>query len=63
MVATTLLLVVSITDVEKEKEVSALQHSKYGFSKTIDVPYEEAVEKARAALAEDAQHCQSMKLS
>jgi uncharacterized protein (DUF302 family) len=26
------------------------QHSKYGFSKTVDVPYEEAVEKARAAL-------------
>jgi uncharacterized protein (DUF302 family) len=26
------------------------QHSKYGFSKTIDVPYAEAVEKARAAL-------------
>ncbi len=26
------------------------QHSKYGFSKTIDVPYREAVEKARAAL-------------
>jgi uncharacterized protein (DUF302 family) len=31
-----------------------LQHSKYGFSKTVDVPYEAAVEKARAALkAED----------
>jgi uncharacterized protein (DUF302 family) len=28
-------------------------HSKYGFSKTIDVPYEEAVEKARAALKEE----------
>lgn len=27
-----------------------LQHSKYGFSKTVDLPYEEAVEKARAAL-------------
>lgn len=27
-----------------------LQHSKYGFSKTVDVPYKEAVEKARAAL-------------
>lgn len=26
------------------------QHSKYGFSKTVDLPYEEAVEKARAAL-------------
>ena len=26
------------------------QHSKYGFNKTVDVPYEEAVEKARAAL-------------
>ena len=26
------------------------QHSKYGFSKTIDVPYEQAVERARAAL-------------
>ena len=29
------------------------QHSKYGFSKTIDVPYKEAVEKARAALKEE----------
>jgi len=27
-----------------------LQHSKYGFSKTVDVPYEDALEKARAAL-------------
>ena len=26
------------------------QHSKYGFSKTLDVPYTEAVEKTRAAL-------------
>jgi uncharacterized protein (DUF302 family) len=29
------------------------QHSKYGFSKTLDVPYEEAVEMARAALKEE----------
>ena len=29
------------------------QHSKYGFSKTLDVPYEEAVEKARGALKEE----------
>jgi uncharacterized protein (DUF302 family) len=29
------------------------QHSNYGFSKTIAVPYEEAVEKARAALTEE----------
>jgi len=29
------------------------QHSRYGFSKTLDVPYEEAVEKARAALKEE----------
>src|SRR6202162_5913838 len=29
------------------------QHSKYGFSKTVDVPYKEAVEKARAALKEE----------
>jgi uncharacterized protein (DUF302 family) len=27
------------------------QHSKYGFSRTVNVPYKEAVEKARAALA------------
>lgn len=27
-----------------------LQHSKYGFSKTIDLPYKEVVERARAAL-------------
>ena len=30
-----------------------LEHSKYGFSRTIDVPYEEAVEKVRAALKEE----------
>jgi len=30
-----------------------LQHSKYGFSKTVDLPYEDAVEKARAALKEE----------
>ena len=29
------------------------QHSKYGFSKTVDVPYEEAVAKTRAALKEE----------
>ena len=29
------------------------QHSKYGFSKTVDLPYEEAVEKVRAALKEE----------
>jgi uncharacterized protein (DUF302 family) len=29
------------------------QHSKYGFSKTVNIPYEEAVEKARAALKEE----------
>jgi len=27
-----------------------LQHSKFGFSKTIELPYQEAVEKARVAL-------------
>ena len=26
------------------------QHAKYGFSRTVDLPYQEAVEKARAAL-------------
>lgn len=30
-----------------------LQHSNYGFSKTLDLPYEAAVEKARAALKEE----------
>ena len=30
-----------------------LQHSKYGFSKTVDLPYKETVEKARAALKEE----------
>ena len=29
------------------------QHSKYGFSKTVNIPYGEAVEKARAALKEE----------
>lgn len=41
--------------VEKERKMSAqqIQHLEYGFSKTLDVPYEEAVEKARAALKEE----------
>ena len=30
-----------------------LQHSKYGFSKTVDLPFEAAVEKARIALKEE----------
>ena len=30
-----------------------LQHSKYGFSKTVNLPFGEAVEKARAALKEE----------
>jgi uncharacterized protein (DUF302 family) len=30
-----------------------LKHSKYGFRKTVDIPYEEAVEKTRAALQEE----------
>lgn len=30
-----------------------LQHSKFGFSKTIGLPYEEAVEKVRDALKEE----------
>ena len=30
-----------------------LQHSSYGFSKTVDIPYDEAVERARAALKEE----------
>ncbi len=29
------------------------QHSKYGFSKTVDLPYAEAVEKTRDALKEE----------
>ena len=29
------------------------QHSKYGFSKTVDLPYQEALEKTRAALKEE----------
>jgi len=30
-----------------------LQHAKYGFSRTLDVPYEEAVKKTTAALKEE----------
>jgi uncharacterized protein (DUF302 family) len=30
-----------------------LQHSKFGFSKTVDLPYQEAVEKARGALKDE----------
>jgi uncharacterized protein (DUF302 family) len=29
------------------------QHSKYGFSKTLDVPYAEAIERTRTALKEE----------
>ncbi len=29
------------------------KHSKYGFSRTVDVPYEEAMEKVCAALKEE----------
>ena len=29
------------------------QHSKYGFSKTVDIPFDEAIEKTRAALKEE----------
>src|SRR5512144_798595 len=36
---------------KRRKKMSAQpQQSKYGFSKTVDIPYEEAVGKARAAL-------------
>ena len=30
-----------------------LQHSKFGFGKTIDLPYKEAVEKVRGALKDE----------
>jgi uncharacterized protein (DUF302 family) len=30
-----------------------LQHSKFGFSKTVNLPYQEAVEKARGALKDE----------
>lgn len=30
-----------------------LEHSKYGFSRTVDVPYEEAVKRVHAALKEE----------
>ena len=30
-----------------------LQHSKFGFSKTVDLPYKEAVEKTRGALKDE----------
>jgi len=30
-----------------------LQHSRYGFSKTVELPYEETVERTRAALKEE----------
>src|SRR6266536_570184 len=54
MVATMLLLVVSIADMERRKKMSAQpQHSTYGFSKTVDLPYAEAVEKTRAALQQE----------
>jgi uncharacterized protein (DUF302 family) len=39
----------------KEIKMSAQQpqHSKYGFSRTLDIPYEEAVKKTTAALKEE----------
>src|SRR5678815_3203250 len=33
--------------------VQQLQHSRYGFNKTVDLPYNLAVEKTRAALKEE----------
>lgn len=30
-----------------------VQHSKFGFSKTVDLPYKDAVEKTRAALKQE----------
>ena len=30
-----------------------MQHSRYGFSKTVELPYEETVERTRAALKEE----------
>jgi uncharacterized protein (DUF302 family) len=37
----------------KKMSAQQPQPSKYGFSKTVDVPYEAAVEKVRAALKEE----------
>jgi uncharacterized protein (DUF302 family) len=34
----------------RKMSTQQLQHSRYGFSKTVDLPYEVAVEKTRAAL-------------
>jgi uncharacterized protein (DUF302 family) len=40
---------------KRKEKMSAQQpqHSKYGFSKTVDLPFAEAVEKAQAALREE----------
>ena len=40
---------------KRERKISGrkLEHSSYGFSRTVDVPYEEAVDKVRAALKEE----------
>ena len=37
----------------EQMSAQQLQHSKYGFSKTVNLTYGEAVEKARAALKEE----------
>ena len=40
-------------EIRRINHAAQLQHSKFGFSKTIDVPYQEAVEKARVALKDE----------
>ena len=37
----------------RKMSTQQLQHSRYGFSKTVDVPYEVAVEKTRATLQQE----------
>lgn len=46
------MLSINLVTLEKEKKMSAKepQHSKYGYSRTLDVSYSEAVGRAREAL-------------
>jgi uncharacterized protein (DUF302 family) len=45
----------AMVTLERKTKMSAQQpqHSKYGFSKTVDFPYEEAVAKTTAALKDE----------
>jgi uncharacterized protein (DUF302 family) len=53
MVAPFLVLFLNTSEEKIKMSAQQPQHSKYGFSKTVGVPYEEAVAKTTAALKDE----------